>query len=420
MKNNNKFKIDVAILGARMHYAVPKILAKNNMLHKMYTDFFLGNKIFLLKFFSLLNTKSNLIKAAKGRQIKDIEINQIISFDILGLYKKYLSKFIKDGSDHARLIIKISKKFNKKMSKFSFEGVDAIYGFNVSSLEIFELAKEKNMICILEQMSSAKKVEQEILQLEKSRYQEIDDSLYLDLNHPYIKREEKEWKLADIIIVPSSFVLKGIVEMGVDKTKCHLIPYGVSTDDFKFTSKKREKPFVVLNVLFVGKVGIHKGAHYVLDAVRNVKNIDVNLKLAGAISFSDDYLAQFDENIEFLGMIPRLEIMKLYEWADVFVFPSLCEGSATVVYEAIASGLPVITTENSGSIISNEQNGCIVPIRNSVKITQKLEQMSSDINYYNKLLNGVKETLQDISLENYEKNLLKVIQDFRSANEKNI
>ena len=414
----NKLNIDVAILGARMHYAVPKILAKNNLLHKMYTDFFIGNKTLFLKVISMINSKSKLFKSAQGRSINGINNNKIVSFDLLGLYKKYLSTKLNNASEHANLIIMISKKFNQKMSKYNFNNVNAIYGFNVSSMEIFQFVKDKNIICILEQMSSPKVLEQNLLKLESKKYQHIDSSIFIDDNHPYIIREQEEWNLADIIIAPSQFVLNGLLAMGVNQDKCHLVPYGVSTNDFKFLDRTRFNPFIELNILFVGKVGIHKGAHHLLDACKDVQNI--NLKLAGAINFTEEYTSQFGENIEFLGMVPRIEIMELYSWADLFVFPSLCEGSATVVYEAIANGLPVITTDSSGSIIENNINGCIVSSANSQEIYNAIEKIYTDTTYYNKLVQGVKNSLSHISLENYERNLLQVINGIqKDKNEKN-
>lgn len=78
---------------------------------------------------------------------------------------------------------------------------------------------------------------------------------------------------------------------------------------------------------------------------------------------------------ELVGAVPRQEIAKQYAWADVFVLPSICEGSATVCYEALASGLPVITTPNSGSVVRDGLDGFIVPIRNSEAIREKLARL---------------------------------------------
>ena len=69
---------------------------------------------------------------------------------------------------------------------------------------------------------------------------------------------------------------------------------------------------------------------------------------------------------------------KHYQWADVFVLPSICEGSATVIYEAIGYGLPVVTTPNAGSVVRDGVEGFVVPIRDVAAIIQSLDRLSSD------------------------------------------
>ena len=76
--------------------------------------------------------------------------------------------------------------------------------------------------------------------------------------------------------------------------------------------------------------------------------------------------------------MPRLQMAEQYAWADVFLLPSISEGSASVCYEALADGLPVITTPNAGSVVRDGVDGFIVPIRNAEAIVQKLELLARD------------------------------------------
>jgi glycosyltransferase involved in cell wall biosynthesis len=76
--------------------------------------------------------------------------------------------------------------------------------------------------------------------------------------------------------------------------------------------------------------------------------------------------------------VTRQEVRRHYQWADVFVFPSLCEGSAMVTYEALAAGLPVITTPNAGSVVRDGVDGFIVPIRDAEAIAAKLDLLARD------------------------------------------
>ena len=60
----------------------------------------------------------------------------------------------------------------------------------------------------------------------------------------------------------------------------------------------------------------------------------------------------------------------------MFFLPSLCEGSATVCYEALAAGLPVITTPNAGAVIRHGIEGYIVPIRDVNATVECLERLA--------------------------------------------
>jgi len=88
-----------------------------------------------------------------------------------------------------------------------------------------------------------------------------------------------------------------------------------------------------------------------------------------------------------ISHVPYSELPRYYQSADIFVYPSLHEGSALAIYEALASGLPVITTHNSGSVVRDGVEGFIVPIREIEALKERIlflyqnkdirEQMSS-------------------------------------------
>jgi glycosyltransferase involved in cell wall biosynthesis len=95
--------------------------------------------------------------------------------------------------------------------------------------------------------------------------------------------------------------------------------------------------------------------------------------MLGSINVRPDALRLLQQHVEVLGPVPRSTVREHYAWADVFLLPSLCEGSATVTYEALACGLPVIATPNTGSIVREGVDGFIVPIRDPEAIAAKLE-----------------------------------------------
>ncbi len=84
------------------------------------------------------------------------------------------------------------------------------------------------------------------------------------------------------------------------------------------------------------------------------------------------------KNIELIGSVRRDRMHEHYRWADVFLLPSVCEGSATVTYEAMQHGLPLIVTPNTGSVIEHGQEGLIVPVGEQESVVQAIEQLGKE------------------------------------------
>jgi glycosyltransferase involved in cell wall biosynthesis len=95
-----------------------------------------------------------------------------------------------------------------------------------------------------------------------------------------------------------------------------------------------------------------------------------------------------------------------YAWADVFLLPSICEGSATGCYEALAAGLPVITTENAGSVVRDGIEGFIVPIRNASAIVERLESLQRHREVLESMSRAALERAREFTVERYGERLL--------------
>ncbi|NET53986.1 MAG: glycosyltransferase family 4 protein, partial [Merismopedia sp. SIO2A8] len=156
-----------------------------------------------------------------------------------------------------------------------------------------------------------------------------------------------------------------------------------------------------LRILFAGSVGLRKGIPYLLQALRLLKGkIPFTCKVAGSIDIKLQRVKEYSDVCNFLGRVPRSQMADLYTWADVFVLPSICEGSAMVIYEALNWGLPVITTYNSGSIVRDGIDGFIVPIRDAAAITDNLLKIYNgnyQINQSNNLDSYIEEYYQKSS-----------------------
>lgn len=169
-------------------------------------------------------------------------------------------------------------------------------------------------------------------------------------------REERE--LADHLLVPSDFVRRCLVANGVAPERLLDVPYGV--DAARFSPRPIEGDR--LRVLFVGGVVRRKGIEHLIRAWDLLDLPNAELTIVGAAdAFGSSAIRSARQPVDWRGKVPRQEILEVFGSADVFVFPSLAEGSANVVFEAMACGLPVVTTPESGSVITHGHDGLIVP-----------------------------------------------------------
>jgi glycosyltransferase involved in cell wall biosynthesis len=101
--------------------------------------------------------------------------------------------------------------------------------------------------------------------------------------------------------------------------------------------------------------------------------------------------------------------MEHYTWADVFLLPTVCEGSATVCYEALAAGLPVVTTPNAGSTVRDGVDGFVVPIRDSETLVERLARLAEDPELLAGMSANALARASEFGLANYGERLMRVL-----------
>ncbi|MCZ8370922.1 MAG: glycosyltransferase family 4 protein [Porphyrobacter sp.] len=397
-------KVVVAQIGARMHYAVPRILADHGLLERLYTDTYIGNKKKLKTL--LVSTPSAIRPRALdrwlGRSSVSIPSELVTNFERLGLEYKFSRRFLRKNSDLDRIYADFGRRFCEQVAEYGFGEADIVYCFNGAALEVFKAAKIEKKLCVLEQTMAPLAVSARLIRAEEDRWPQYTNG---EASAPFrltSEREEAEWLLADIIVCPSQFVVDGIAERGGPAEKCYILPYGVGDAKLHgLQPKPKTLTAEPLRILFCGEVGLRKGAHYLLEAVKQVQSRSVEVRLAGAVALPSEVVKSAPKNMRFEGRVPRSQIMPLYSWADVLVLPSICEGSATVIYEAIMSGISVICTPNSGP--PNHSGITVIPAGDLKALVHSLEtfQTTSDTFSYN--------SADEYSLNGYGKRIIKML-----------
>jgi len=183
---------------------------------------------------------------------------------------------------------------------------------------------------------------------------------------------------ADWIIVNSHFVRDTFEWAGVDTTRVRVIYLGVEPAFVRSIPKRvLESGNGPLRLLFAGQIGRWKGADVLFRALSTLKSVEWRLDLIGpmTLAIAADW-SKFlgDPRVTWHGAVGRQEVAAFMSRADVFVFPSLAEGSARVVAEAMAAGCYVITTHNSGSIVRDGVHGRVVPVGEHEALVTALEE----------------------------------------------
>ena len=191
-----------------------------------------------------------------------------------------------------------------------------------------------------------------------------------------INRMLREYQAADWISVLSSFAERTFLDAGVPGEKLVRIPLGVDATMFHPVAG-RDGPF---RILYVGRLELCKGVQYLLQAFSRLKMADAELVLAGPVMPEARPLLEkyAGERVRVLGPVSRSELPRIYQGADVLVFPTVYDAFGLVIIEAMACGIPVITTTHSGGpdVIDDGTDGFIIPIRNVDAIEEKVRWMA--------------------------------------------
>lgn len=408
-------QVTVALLGARRHYAVPRLLHEAGFLDRFFTDSYIGNKPWLEAGLRAIpaGAKPRAVQRWLGRKDDVLPPEKVTSFERLGLWYGYARQRASGVAALSEVYREVARRFNRSILKSGLGEAQVVWGFNGAALELFEAAKRQGRICVLEQTMLPHALERRLLAEEQQRWPGWE-RYPTDWTQPRAMdgREEVEWELSDAIVAGSGFVRDGLIELGVPSAKIHVIPYGVDAVRFGAgprAADSRDDRSGPLRVFFAGEVGLRKGVPDLLKAVSAFSQDEVIVRLAGGVTLQNEKIAPFSNNVEFLGGVPRTSMPELFAWADVFVLPSLVEGSATVIYEAIMAGCPVIATPNAGSIIQDDLDGFVVPIRSSERIAAALRRYLEEPGLLNLHRQALQKTREQAGLARYKDDLASLL-----------
>jgi glycosyltransferase involved in cell wall biosynthesis len=263
----------------------------------------------------------------------------------------------------------LSDRFDRIVARRLRPGADIFVGWSSQCLRSLEKAATYGMVTIVERGSAHIEWQRETLQTEAER-----TGLPTEIPDPNtVERELAEYETADFIAVPSRFVAGTFAEYGIKQDRLIINPYGVDLQ--RFDRQARTKNHQGLRVIHVGQVSVRKGVHYLVPAVEKVKG--ATLTLVGAIPHGMESVVSRSCTRP-VGPVPGADLPSFYAAADVFCLLSIEEGLALVILQAMAMGLPVIATPNTGAeeIITDGEEGFIVEAGDSNTVTERLQWLA--------------------------------------------
>jgi glycosyltransferase involved in cell wall biosynthesis len=252
---------------------------------------------------------------------------------------------------------------------------DLFLGWSQVSLRSLRASRSRGTTAVLEHPMMHVDLWQELMTAEYARYSPRAASTFSLRPRSMVRRMRGEYEAADAIVVPSVAARQSFLDRGLAPERLRLVPFGVHAERFSSGDPdRRHGPF---RLLYVGRLELLKGVHYLLEAWTRRPIGESELWLVGPVlpELASILARHARPDVKVRGEVPRQEVAQYYRQADALVFPSLCEGFGIVILEAMASGLPVLTTSHTGGpdAIDEGQTGFVVPIRDVTALADRID-----------------------------------------------
>ncbi len=283
------------------------------------------------------------------------------------------------------------------------EQIHGVYLYEDGAADSFRQAKEFGLRCIYDLPTAFYKFNAALFADEAGAFPELRNQLVLNEARWKIERKQREIELADHIVVASRFVARSLE--GHASCSISIVPYGAPSPTELF-----QQP-TDFRAIYVGRVGPRKGVHYLLKAWRESGLPRGELELVGIDDFPAGWLVERLLGARYHGSIPYAELDSVYRRASVLVLPTLSDGFGLVLLEAMARGVPVIATLNSGAadIIDDGVHGFLVPIRDSRAIAEKVVWCREHPEELAEMSRAARRRAEELSWQSYRSRLGAVV-----------
>lgn len=404
-------KVIVAHPGKQHSFQLATALIKAGLLDKYVTTVYIKPRS--LTSILLKLAKGDLRKKISTRKCEWLKDNDVKTFNEFGvIITLFLNRLpFHKFSEYWNLFIESS--FYRNLMKYVLtRSPDAIVIYNGYAKKHLELLSRMQIVKIMDVSIAQRDYLRKILQheIEETGIRQIKEDHFSYWNEAMIANDREGCNNIDYFLAPSQFVKNSLLEAGIKDKQIKIVPYGVNVS--QFTPKPNKDYGGRLKLLYVGSVSYRKGMHRLLNIVH--RNADIDLFIAGGYNTASElYIKHKDaKNIHFLGFVTRDKLNALYNDCHVFVLPSLCEGMAMVGLEAMAAGLPIICSKNTGvnDAVINGINGYVYDYNDEAALLQYINIFKQDRDCISRMAAEARITALQYSWETYHERVAKVIE----------
>jgi alpha-maltose-1-phosphate synthase len=258
---------------------------------------------------------------------------------------------------------------------------DIFLFYNGCGLKSARRFRQNGGITIVEAVNSHVLVQERLM---REEYQKL--GLAWQPFHPReTRRRVAEVEESDYVLLPSTFVARSFLAQGIPAQRLLRVPYPMQKIAGASMVMPRPAPDDdVFRVLYVGAISVRKGLRYLIEAFRQLKHPKKALWIVGPSTGSSGLEnLSLPEGVKFFGPLKGDDLQAVYLQATVFCLPSIEDGFGLVLNEALAYGLPVIATENTGieDLLPDRKGGMVVPIRDADAIGNWLKRLADDSDF---------------------------------------
>ena len=234
----------------------------------------------------------------------------------------------------------------------------ALWGFNGSSLSSFELAQQAGRTCILDRTNGDFRIYNAMMDDIAERYGDWFLPIERKVSAADIAADEREYQLADAILVGSPFAAATIRQAVPDpavQAKLRVLNYCYDEALFGHLPAPVAAPKTApVRFLFMGLAIPRKGFHHVLEAIARLPRSEAELTIVGDLKVPPKMFAPYADRVTWIAPVARADVPAIMARHDVLVLPSYFEGAGIVLYEALAAGCALIQSDRCALAVTPE------------------------------------------------------------------